>query len=463
MTARRVLLLDFDPSTDHAAELAAILAAPAARDVELLRRPSSRAIGEGGLAALSHRCRAAAVFLALPDPPSVAGLRPLAATEDAVPVFAVTAADEPQRLLELLHLGVSDFIRPPLSAGGVLPRLWRALEQRPAAGGPHRRLKERIVRRRLIGRSPAFLAATRHLPALARCDVSVLICGETGTGKEVVARTLHYLSPRAEGPFQPVNCGAIPAELVENELFGHQRGAFTGAAGGRRGLVEEAHGGTLLLDEIDCLLPVAQVKLLRFLQEKEFRRLGSPRVQKSDVRVIAATNTDVESALADGRLRRDLYYRLNVVPVTLPPLRQRREDIPLLAAHFLKRYATDLGRPVRGLSDELMASLLEHDWPGNVRELEHVVERAVVLCEDRDTLRRRDALLPPGLGRAGRPSFKEAKARAVARFERGYLEKMLVLHRGNITHAAAAARKNRRAFWELIRKHRIEVGRFRER
>jgi len=333
----------------------------------------------------------------------------------------------------------------------------------PAVPEPsfEQRMKEKLALRNLIGESPAFLAETRKIPLLAGCDVGVLVCGETGTGKEVVARAIHYLSSRAGRAFIPVNCGAIPAELVENELFGHERGAFTGAGAPRPGLVEEADGGTLLLDEVDSLPAAAQVKLLRFLQEKEYRRLGSPQLRHTDVRVIAATNADVETAVETGKLRRDLYYRLNVVPLHLPPLRDRREDVPLLARHFLARHARKLEATATDFTEGAMSALLDHSWPGNVRELEHVVERSLVLAQGQTRIRRRHALLPnPTPAPADRP-FQEAKAEVVARFERRYLEEVLTRHQGNISHAARAAKKNRRAFFELLRKYGIDATRFR--
>ncbi|HEX9671582.1 MAG TPA: sigma-54 dependent transcriptional regulator, partial [Thermoanaerobaculia bacterium] len=289
--------------------------------------------------------------------------------------------------------------------------------------------------------------------------------GETGTGKELVARAIHYLSPRAQKPFIAVNCGAIPVELVENELFGHERSAYTGASTPQHGVVHEAEGGTLLLDELDSLTPLAQVKLLRFLQEKEFRPLGASRAQRADVRVLAAANGDVESALREGRIRQDLYYRLNVIPLHLPALRERREDIPGLARHFLRKYAGGREHPPPKLSPRALQLLLDHDWPGNVRELEHVIEGALVLSQDAALVRSQHVVLSRAGGRSGREgageNFQQAKARAVARFEASYIRELLQLHQGNISRAARAAEKNRRAFWELIRKHGIDARTFR--
>jgi transcriptional regulator with PAS, ATPase and Fis domain len=320
------------------------------------------------------------------------------------------------------------------------------------------RLKEKIGLEQLIGESSMFLNEIKKIPLAAVCDESVLIWGETGTGKELCARAVHYLSGRAEKPFVPVNCGAIPLELVENELFGHARGAFTGAFSSQTGLLREAEGGTLFLDEIDWLPHLAQVKLLRFLQEKEYRPLGSTKSCSADVRVIAASNMDFEDAVVAGKLRQDLYYRLNVLTMMLPPLRARREDIRLLARHFLRKYLLEFQTPAKEISDSAMQLLTLHDWPGNVRELEHVIKRAVILserqsieCEDLN-LTRREAPQPE--------TFQQAKASVVNQFERSYIQNLLQTYHGNITRAADAAHKNRRAFWQLIRKHNINARNF---
>jgi two-component system response regulator GlrR len=380
------------------------------------------------------------------------------------PLVAVTEGGEPDHILRLLGLGFHDFISAPLRAADVLPRIWRLIEREGRGEAGIARLQEKLGLRNLVGESPSFVAAIEKIPLVARCDASVLLSGETGTGKEVVARAIHYLSPRAAKPFVAVNCGAIPTDLVENELFGHERSAYTGAFTQQDGVVREAEGGTLLLDEVDSLPLLAQVKLLRFLQEKEFRPLGSSRVQKADVRILAATNGDLEEAVRAGRLRQDLFYRLNVLPLRLPPLRERREDIPRLARHFLRKHTARERRPAE-ISGRALQALVDHGWPGNVRELEHVMERAVVLSQDEGLICERHVVLPRAAGRrepvdAGE-SFQEAKARAVAEFEAAYVRDLLLAHRGNISHAARAADKNRRAFWELIRKHGIDASSFR--
>lgn len=320
-------------------------------------------------------------------------------------------------------------------------------------------LTEKLGLQRLIGKSPVFTSEINKIPILAKSDISVLISGETGTGKEMVARAIHYLSERADKPFVPVNCGAIPVELLENELFGHDRGAFTGAAGSRSGMIQEAEKGTLFLDEIDSLPLLAQVKLLRFLQDKEFRPLGSTRSIKGDVRIVAASNADLESAIAAGTLRRDLYYRLNVVPIMLPALRHRSDDIILLAHHFLAEKAAKLNSPAAEFSPDAERKLMLYSWPGNVRELEHVIERVVVLCTQK-TIEEDQITFSGEMDQPDQLSFQEMKANVISEFETNYIQNLLVAYRGNITKAAEAAQKERRTFWQLIRKHKIDVQKF---
>src|SRR5438270_1863536 len=257
----------------------------------------------------------------------------------------------------------------------------------------------------LIGNSPAMEAVYRRVRLVAPSPASVLLVGETGTGKELIARHIHRLSPRADGPYIRVNCGALSESLLESELFGHIKGAFTGAIDNKTGRFEAAHGGTIFLDEISSMSAKLQVKLLRVLQEREFERVGESRTIRVDTRVIAATNQALEEEIEAGRFRDDLYYRLNVVPIRLPPLRDRREDIPDLARFFLERYSEENRRDAPDLSAEALKGLLAYDWPGNVRELENCIERAVVLANGR-TLHA-ESLAAPALGghglRVGRP------------------------------------------------------------
>lgn len=377
-----------------------------------------------------------------------------------LPVMVVSDARMPADLFDLVRLGASDFLTPPLTATSVMPRFWRQIE---LSGRREENLlslsRKSPVSDHMIGESPAFVAAVADLPQVAACESTVLISGETGTGKEICARTIHRLSRRADKPFVPVNCGAIPVDLVENELFGHQRGAYTTALTSSPGLIKSASSGTLFLDEIDSMPLMAQVKLLRFLQEKEYRPIGSPVSEHADVRVITATNIDIERAVSEGRIREDLYYRLNIIPITLPPLRDRREDILLLAEHFLQRFSSVFGKSTIGFSPEARQKLLLHNWPGNVRELENVIERSVALCHGK-VLEGHDIHLTHG-GRGEQPeSFQEAKARVIEQFERTYIQSLLLTYDGNISQAARAANKNRRAFWELLRKYRIDAQNF---
>jgi DNA-binding NtrC family response regulator len=376
------------------------------------------------------------------------------------PVVVVSDADEPDEMFDMIKLGAADFITSPLTPTGILPRLWRLLEQTSWGEPFANKLKEKFSgTKMLIGESPAFLNVVKKIPLIAPTDATVLISGETGTGKEVCARAIHHFSPRANRPFVTVNCGAIPVELVENELFGHERGAYTHAASSQMGQIQAAEGGTIFLDEIDSLPLLAQVKLLRFLQEKEYKPLGSTKTKQADVRVITATNVNVEKAVSEGRMRQDLYYRLNILPILLPPLRERREDIPIFADNFLAKYSAEFRKSVYGFSPDAMQKLMLHDWPGNVRELEHVVARAIALSE-RSVIGGENVQLPGGIETSSHESFQSMKARMVEQFERTYLQSLLIAHQGNITKAAEAAQKNRRAFFELIRKYGINVKKY---
>ena len=372
-----------------------------------------------------------------------------------IPLLLGLEHDGGEDLLTMLNLGVADFVIAPFRAGDVLARL-RRLCQPLAGGAAVNEFKRKFGLEQFVGESRALIDAIQQVPKLARCDSGVFITGETGTGKEMFARAIHYLSPRASKPFIPVNCGAIPADLVENELFGHEPGAFTGATTSTRGLIHDADGGTLFLDEIDSMPPSTQVKLLRLLQDRVYRPLGSRKMLQADIRVIAASNADVAEAARSGRFRLDLFYRINVLPLALPPLRERRDDISLLARHFAVRQARELKTPAKEFSPAALQKLVCYDWPGNVRELENVIQRAVVLAEH-PVVRAEDILLPGASGGAAAGSFKDLKAQMIAHFERTYLQRLLTVHEGNITHAARAANKNRRAFWQLLRKHNLQI------
>ena len=375
-------------------------------------------------------------------------------------IILVAEECDADEILSLMSLGAADFIIPPLNPSDTMPRVWRQLQRAKSRIDATHALKARVGLRLLIGESPVFLEEVRKIPLLASCDGRVLILGESGTGKELFARAIHYLSARTTHPFVAVSCGAIPVDLLENEMFGHRKGAFTGATTSQLGLISEAEGGTLFLDEIDCLPLLAQSKLLRFLQEGEYKPLGSAKSQHADVRVIAASNIDLEQAVKEGRLRQDLYYRLNIARVNLPALRDRRDDIHLLTEHFLAKYAHEFSRDTPGLSEAAMRKLIFYDWPGNIRELENTIERAVMLTK-RDQICDNEILLPDTAAGTETASFQAEKARVVTQFERTYIHNLMVTYQGNVSQAARAAKKNRRAFWELIRKHNLNVQGFR--
>jgi two-component system response regulator GlrR len=361
----------------------------------------------------------------------------------------------------LMAAGVNDFVSISSTYGEFAARVLRAARQIPASKRVHECPEEQRSLGDFIGTSPAFVQQVARLRTIARCDVGVLILGETGTGKEIFAQAIHYLSARASKPCVALNCGAIPLDLIESELFGHVKGAYTTAHASRPGLAREAEGGTLFLDDVDCLPLVAQAKLLRFLQEREFRPVGSSTVHHADVRVVAASNRQLGEMAARGEFRQDLYFRLNVLSLNLPPLRERQGDIPLLANYFRERFSCEYERGDLELTAPSLSKLVAYNWPGNVRELQHVVERAVVLTTGTaigpDTIE-----LPVAIGGLeNAESFRAAKERVVESFERSFVERLLVAHRGNVTHAAHAAGKNRRAFFELMRKHRIEAAGYR--
>ncbi|HEV2706895.1 MAG TPA: sigma-54 dependent transcriptional regulator [Pyrinomonadaceae bacterium] len=466
MSPEKILLLDYDEGKDLAEGLCAALQPFAREDVKIQHeraRFEEHCAGEFDLGDGLVAAHPSVVLLVLSQSRLACAAPLLEACRrewPGAPLAVVTEAAEQASLMSLFKSGMTDFLTPPFSAGEVCARIWRLLQQTRQSTSLTESLKEKLGMRQLVGESTAFLAEVKRIPLIAKCDAGVLITGETGTGKEVCARAIHYLSPRAHKPFVPVNCGAIALELVENELFGHKRGAFTGAFTSQVGLIEMADTGTLFLDEIDCLPPNAQVKLLRFLQEKEYRTLGSAKVSRADVRVIAATNADLSEAVKTGKLRRDLFYRLNVIPLRLPPLRERRDDIPILALHFLNKYSAKFDKPGLQFSPAALRALALHDWPGNVRELENTVEREVALAEGA-SITLQDSDLPCDPKPSCRTTFQQAKAEMVAQFERTYLDELLRTYQGNITKAAQAANKNRRTLWQLIRKHGINVKRFR--
>jgi two-component system response regulator HydG len=309
-------------------------------------------------------------------------LRASRAVSPDTEVILMTAYGTVETAVSAMKEGAYDFITKPVKRHAIVKAVRQALE-RASLVAENRSLKAQLATLGvggLIGNAPAFRAAVDALRQAAPTSATVLLTGESGTGKELAARMLHDLSPRAAGPFVPIHCAAIPETILESELFGYERGAFTGASGRKEGRFERAHGGTLFLDEVGEMSPAVQVKLLRVLQDGVVERLGGTQPVQVDVRIVAASNKDLAAEARAGRFREDLFYRLDVVAVRLPALRERREDVPLLASAFLRRLAEKHGKPIRGFTPAALAALEACDWPGNVRELEHAVERAVVLC-----------------------------------------------------------------------------------
>ncbi len=334
-----------------------------------------------------------------------------------------------------LPTAVENEISASLDWPTTYPVLTELLQRLLRERGKPKRKRSLELFRSLTGDSQAIRKTRKLLEQVADTEVTVLILGESGTGKEVVARNLHYRSSRRNKPFVPVNCGAIPGELLESELFGHEKGAFTGALSARQGRFEMAEGGTLFLDEIGEISLAVQVKLLNVIQERTFQRLGSARTIKTNIRLVAATNRDLEKAVKEMKFREDLYYRLNVFPIYLPPLRERRTDILLLAEYFLEKYARENKKKIRRISTSAIDLLVQYHWPGNVRELQNCIERAVLICDDQTI---KSIHLPPSLQSADsvRSSRPLSLAAAVENFERELIIEALKKNKGNQTRAA---------------------------
>ncbi len=356
-------------------------------------------------------------------------------------------------------VGANDVVNKPFSAAELQYRIGRGVA---GERGDKRRPRKSDV---LIGAGTWIKELYDRIAMVAATDVTIAIFGESGTGKELVARTVHNSSPRHDAPFVVVNCAAIPEALLEDELFGHVRGAFTDATRDREGLLAAAHTGTLFLDEIGELPLPLQAKLLRVLQSQEFRRIGDDQDRRVDVRIITATNRDLDQLVANGSFRQDLYYRINVFPLQLPPLRERREDIPVLVQHFINKLRGKLGKTISGITPEALARFQSYDFPGNVRELENKVHQAMVVAAA-STIGVEDVALPASVLGGGkidveRP-FRELKQEAVDAFELQYLTELLRVHRGNVTHAAKAAGIDRKNLWALLQRHGLDRGRFKK-
>jgi len=418
-------------------------------------RVSSAESAEAALAQLAQtRPQLVISDVQLPGADGLALFERIRAQHPALPVILLTAHGTIPDAVEATSRGVFTYLTKPYDGKQLLEQVALALALAPpAAAGP---AEPAAWRAPIVSHSARMQELLAEALLVARSDASVLIRGDSGTGKELLAKAIHQASRRAARPFVAVNCSAIPEALLESELFGHIKGAFTGALSNHRGLFQAADGGTLLLDEIGDMPPALQVKLLRVLQERSVRPVGANQPVAVDVRILSATHRDVDALLADGSFREDLFYRLNVVTLTLPPLAERREDIPLLAQHFLATLAARHGRRIHGFAPDALRLLATAPWPGNVRQLHNVVEQVCALATA--------PLIPLSLvQRAMRVPGMEvlSYAQARQRFEHDYLVSLLKLTDGNVADAARLAERNRTEFYRLLQKHGLTPARFR--
>jgi two-component system, NtrC family, response regulator HydG len=442
-----LLVADDDPAVRESLERA------------LTREGYSVVVAPDGQVAL-ERLQAGGIDLVLSDlrMPGLNGLELLPRAKAVAPdidFIMLTAFGTVEEAVKAMKEGATDFLTKPFQRAQLMKVVRQALERRSLIAqnrALQQRLDDLLRQGNMIGVSPAFRRMMTLVQQVADSSATVLIQGESGTGKELVARAIHERSPRRNGPFVAVNCAALPETLLESELFGYERGAFTGAAGRKEGRFELADGGTLFLDEVADLSPVTQPKILRVLQEGEFERVGGTKTIRVDVRIVTATNQDLATLVRARRFREDLFYRLNVITIVAPPLRDRKEDIPVLAQHFLRVYAAKNNRPLEGFSEEALACLEAYSWPGNVRELENVVERAVVLARGAkveqsdlpDSVAERPVMLlrePTGEGAPiGEGFFKVRVGTPLAEVQQRLLEETLRFTKGNKTLAARILR-----------------------
>jgi DNA-binding NtrC family response regulator len=379
-----------------------------------------------------------------------------------ISVLIMTGHGTIDSAVEAMKLGAEDYLIKPFDNIDELKLIVDKVIRYKRLREENRFLKSQLRPDNIIGNSRRMQVVYRMIDKVAPLSSSILITGESGTGKELVARTIHTLSPRRDNRFVAVNCGGLPETLLESALFGHEKGAFTGAIRTSRGYFEEASGGTLFLDEIGETSPSLQVRLLRVLQERSFERVGGTSPVKTDIRIITATNTDLSRLVAERSFRKDLFYRINVIHIELPPLRERKEDIPPLANHFLKRYNVEFGKQLTHFSREAVEAMIEYDWPGNVRELENVVERAVAL-EEQDVVTRVNLpgkAVTEGYGPipTGDLTFREAKSS----FERRYIIEALKRAGGNISRAAKTSGLARQNFHKKILKYGVDIRELRK-
>jgi DNA-binding NtrC family response regulator len=391
-------------------------------------------------------------------------LRTLRAQWKRVPILGVLCGpyNTSGQLLECFAEGLDDFVECPVRETDIVVRSRRLMLHAKPDGESPLLPESRLHLDFLVGESEPFRQLLAKLPQIAGSMMTVLLAGETGTGKELFARAIHYISARKGHPFIPVNCGGLPDHLLENELFGHVRGAYTDAHTSHGGLLSVAEGGTLFLDEIDALSLSAQVKLLRFLQDREYRPLGSNTTLTADIRIVAATNANLRQLVQERRFREDLFHRLNILHLVIPPLRERLDDIPRFAGHFLLKIAAQERQPPKALTLGSLRKLQSYRWPGNVRELEGVIQRAVVMSAGL-VIEADDLELPTDIASATEPftrSLREIKSQVIGKFERAEIVSLLLAHHGNLSRAAREAGTNRRTLQRLVRKYELQRVQF---
>jgi DNA-binding NtrC family response regulator len=452
-------------------------------DEEIVVRSCLRALGESdyqaeavqsGAEALSkiedNRYDVLVLDIMMPKMDGIEVLRRVKETHPDIEVIMITGLSQIETAVRAMKLGAFDYLSKPFDPDELKLAVERALERRRLLQ-ENLTLKSEVSSRyrleNIIGASPRMQNVYRLIAKCAPTNSTVLLTGENGTGKELVARAIHYNSLRKDGPFVPVDCNALSENLLESELFGHVKGSFTGAVASKRGLFEAARGGTLFLDEIGNISLATQAKLLRVIQEREFRAVGDTRSQEADVRIIAATNKDLVAMVKAETFREDLYYRINIFPIHVPPLRERREDIPALAHHFLGIFSRELGRKAAGFSEGAMNLLVNHAWPGNVRELENAVQRALILAGDGVIRRAHIASVadaPPRLAQdvprtSGelKQAKKAAREKSVEAIEREFVLEALRRNAWNVTRSAEETGMQRANFQALMKKHDIRI------
>jgi two-component system response regulator GlrR len=403
----------------------------------------------------------AIVDLQLANQDGISLMEDLHLLNPGMPVIILTAHGSIESAVDAMKRGAATYLTKPFDARELILHVERSLETRRLTTEVSRLrglLAERYDFENIVARSEAMQRVLEVVARIAKTDSTVYLHGESGTGKELIARAIHVASERKDKPFVAINCAALPESLLESELFGHEKGAFTGAVKSSKGLFLQAHEGTLLLDEIGDMPLSLQAKLLRVLQERQFYAVGGERPTHVDARIIVATNKDLQKLVEQGTFREDLFYRIHVIPIALPPLRDRREDIPLLAEHFLRKSAMQMKRKMKGFAPRALQRLMQHDWPGNVRELENTIEYAVAMT--REDVIGEELIFPARSGAAedGLKPLREAKDA----FEKGYLISLLRLTKGNVSSASEIAGKYRADFYTLLKKHDLNASDFKK-